>query len=156
GRWLAVLAGPRHAAVFDLEHPGPPVHCGEHPGVWFVTISPDGRWLATGVQHGSGVKVWDARTGKLAKDIAANRSSVGLFSHDGRWLVTGSAGQDPQTWDVLTWQRVAYNKQHGGGSFSPDGKLIVFPRATGRYELVDAASGRQLAVLTAPTPLDQE
>src|SRR5262249_9220901 len=60
GRFLVAAQRSEAAAlVFDLEHPSSqPVVLRPHPNVQRVAISPDGRFVATGTWHGSGVKVW--------------------------------------------------------------------------------------------------
>src|SRR4029078_409337 len=39
------------------------------PDVIRIALSPDGRWLATGTRQGTGVQVWDARTGRRLRDL---------------------------------------------------------------------------------------
>src|SRR5262249_40905200 len=52
-----------------------------------VAISPDGRWVATGNYKGSGVHVWDSRTGERQCEFPAG-GTVGItFSPDNQWLV---------------------------------------------------------------------
>ncbi|MFM7317080.1 MAG: protein kinase domain-containing protein, partial [bacterium] len=61
--------------------------------IFAVDISPDGKRIATGDIH-SGVKLWDAATGRKLNDLAGHINWVRTiaFSHDGRWLATGSGG----------------------------------------------------------------
>jgi WD40 repeat protein len=162
GRWLAAVASHREALVIDLEKPGETVRLGSHPSIHGVAISPDGRWAVTSTQHGSGIKVWDARTGKLEKDLPAGNYSAATFSRDGQWLVTTSLTYPRQTWEVDSWQEIPYDKRHGGGVFSPDGKLLALTHRAGSMvlhhglELVDAATGEELATLAAPNQLQVE
>src|SRR5439155_3316564 len=100
GQWLAVVMTPQQAVVINLDKPEVTVTLGNHPGIDNAVISPDGRWVATGTQHGTGVKVWDARCGKLGKDIAGVNSGWGLFTPGGKHLFTGSAGMEMQVWNV--------------------------------------------------------
>src|SRR5262249_33614176 len=41
----------------------------------FLDMSPDGRWIATGAWQGTGVNVWEARTGRLVKALPVNGSA---------------------------------------------------------------------------------
>jgi WD40 repeat protein/tRNA A-37 threonylcarbamoyl transferase component Bud32 len=158
GRWLAAVSGPAQAVVLDLEHPGPGVELegAGHPGLRGVVLSPDGRLVVTVVQHGSGIGVWDARSGKSARQIDSNRTSWALFSPDGRQLLTGSAGQEPVLWDVATWRQLPYPRRRIDRAFRLRGGMFAGEQALGQVELFELASGRELATLTAPDPMQIE
>jgi WD40 repeat protein len=159
GRWLATPIGRWEAQVIDLDNPAASVRLGQHRARDAITISPDGRWAVTTTQHGSQIKVWDARESRLVKDIPAGAYSGAAFSPDGRWLVTTSLETPRQTWDVGTWEEVRYEKRHGGGVFSKEGGLLALTHRAGSMvlhhglELVDAATGDDLATLAAPNQL---
>jgi WD40 repeat protein len=155
GRWLAAVAGPAQAVVLDLEHPGPGVELegAGHPGLRGVVLSPDGRLVVTVVQHGSGVGIWDARSGKSVRQIDSNRTSWALFSPDGRQLLTGSAGQDAVLWEVATWRQLPYPRRRIDRAFPLSRGVFAGEQALGRVELFELASGRELATLTAPDPM---
>jgi WD40 repeat protein len=69
-----------------------------------IAVSPDGRSLVAGSQHGT--NIWDLETHKLTTrlDGAAN---FAIFSKDGRWLATNPGAQFPgetlKVWDTKTW-----------------------------------------------------
>ncbi len=154
GRRLAAVVSPQEALVINLDKPAETVRIGGHPGLWDVAISPDGKWVMTGTQHGSGIKLWDARSGQLVKDLPAGHGGDGRFSQDGKWLVTSSSEGGPHTWEVGAWQPVPYSKQHGGGVYSKDGKVLAIHHFSQRLvELVDATTGQELATLPAPNQL---
>jgi WD40 repeat protein len=73
-----------------------------------IAVSPDGRWLVAGSQHGT--NIWDLETRKLARmlDGAAN---FAVFSKDRRWLATNPGAQFPgetlKVWDTKTWTLAA-------------------------------------------------
>src|SRR5205823_2221085 len=90
GRRLVILIDGDEAAVVDLEQRSENVRIGSHPGMSNATISPDGRWVISGTQHGSDIKIWDGRSGRLLQDLPAGNYSTGIFSPDGKWLVTTS------------------------------------------------------------------
>src|SRR5262249_50098287 len=135
GRVLA-LAADRQAIVLHAEQPNMPIslgpHTGPHTRIEYAAVSPDGQWVATG-GHGypGGAKVWEARTGKLIKDLLP----VGVhcrvvFSPDSKRLLTngGFGGIQPlRLWEVGSWTEVPLQRAVSGLSpaFSPDGRLLV-------------------------------
>src|SRR5262249_18731293 len=64
GRVLAQPCG-QGASVLHADRPYQPVRLVPHDSVNAVSVSPDGCWVATGSQHGTGIKVWEATTGKF-------------------------------------------------------------------------------------------
>jgi serine/threonine protein kinase/WD40 repeat protein len=159
GRWLAAPISAEAAVVIDLTGKDKPVRLSGHPGIGHAHLNPDGRWVATGTQHGAGVKIWNARTGKLEKHIPGGSHGVGSFSPDGQWLVTRASDRAFQTWKVDSWEEVPYRKHHGGAfsarpAFSVDGALLArCPDLQRPIELIDVATGDELAQLIAPNPL---
>jgi WD40 repeat protein len=133
------------------------VRLGPHPGIAYVAITPDGRWVATGAWRGTGVKVWDAREGALARELDVEGGAAVAFSPDGRWLVTKSQ-TECRFWQVGTWRVshcVAYARVEAPPNpvlFSPDGKMLAMTRSRTLVQLVDPETGRQYATLAAPDP----
>ena len=122
-----------------------------HPGLNRAVISPDGRWVATSGWHSEVVKVWDARTGSLVKELPLGLNIVAFFSPDGRTLVT-SRGDEYRSWDVPSWLpslRLPWEIQSYPGwvAFSPDRSLLAMERSPAVIHLVDAATGRTVAKL---------
>jgi WD40 repeat protein len=112
-----------------------------------VSVSPDGRWLATGSHASGGVRVWRIQN---AKEIIKLPNEVGrsvLFSPDGKWLLT----QDPpcRLWSVGTWKEA---RQIGGVGFgfSPDSRILMVGGADKALRLVETETGRTLARLESP------
>jgi WD40 repeat protein len=111
-----------------------------------VGVSPDGRWVATGPHNESSVKVWDARSGALVKELPLGTGSP-IFSPDGKWLAV--AGDHARLWRVADWQpgpRVPNGKM----AFSPDGRLIAIDTRSGVIHLIDPATGGVYARLEDP------
>jgi WD40 repeat protein len=130
------------------------------PGMRWGALSPDGSLLATGAWHAPGVKVWNARTGKLVKDLPADDGSrdttaTVAFSPDGRFLVT-SIISEYCFWEVGSWNLARRVAQPTGNAytavmaFSPDGKVFAGRHSGNVIRLYDAATGAVLADLEAP------
>ena len=143
--------------ILDLRGRDPPMTLTGHPNLERLDLSPDGRWVATGTWRGNGVKVWDARRGTLARELAVEGSADVLFSPDGRSLVTAS-GDEYAIWDVGSWTRrlqlprIQATGLPGQAAFSPAGGVLAITTTRSLVQLVDAESGRELATLEAPEP----
>jgi WD40 repeat protein len=155
GRWLGAMAGPAQAVVLDLERPGAAVVLDGHPNVSTMALSPDGRWAVTGTQHGTGIKVWDARSGKLVRDLPAGGYGSGLFSPDGKWLVTTSHDEGTHVREAGTWDiRHHLTKARSSGlAIARDSRLLAINYEHGTAILIDLVNGQELARLPAPNPL---
>jgi eukaryotic-like serine/threonine-protein kinase len=131
-----------------------------HPGAAFISLSPDGKWLASGTWKGQGVEVWDwAATNVVAKLDVRDSADV-AFSPDGRWLVTGNS-EEYVFWKAGDWTRShAVARERSGDffgrmCFSPDGRMLALAHTRDLVKLVDTATGNELATLEAgpQTPL---
>lgn len=158
GRTLAVaLDWDRgRGLILDLRQPDKRLEITGHPGLERLAFSPDSRWLATGTWHGTGVKVWDARAGRLEADLEVDGSAEVLFSPDGRRLATGS-GDEYRVWEVGTWRKASgIGRVNTGGlpgkmAFSPDGGTLALVRSRSVVQLTDPDT---LEVLTTLVPPD--
>jgi WD40 repeat protein len=138
-------------------HAGPPARevVVRHANLSYLAVSPDGRWVATATYQGEGVKLWDAETGRQEHELPMGQARV-AFSPDGRWLVAG-AEQVYRSWQVGTWQpgplRLPRNLAARAGplAFGSD-KLLALAPTPRQVRLVEIATGRELATLTAPHP----
>jgi serine/threonine protein kinase/WD40 repeat protein len=113
-------------------------------------VSPNGRWVATGSHShlaAVGVKVWDAESGKHLTDLPRGRGFV-LFSPDSKWLLT--TGDSARIWRTDTWQEGPALGPGGAGAFTTDGELLALEGAPGVVRLVQTATGKEVARLTAP------
>jgi WD40 repeat protein len=137
------------ARVWRRDRPLQALHLRPHPDCRYVTVSPDGKLVATGAHNGLGLKVWDAHTGKLIRDVLPRTGPTGpAFSPDGRWLFNN----DGQSWRVEDWSpgprylgRLSFNV-----TFAPDTRLAAWGGQKGFIPLVDPATGRELARLEDP------
>ena len=138
------------STVWRRDRPVAPVALSPHREVRHVEVSPDGRWVTTmgiGTEH---VKVWDAGTGRLAREFS-EATGPPQFSPDGRWL----AAYDGRLrfWEVGTWRPItpgARDIAEGSRAvtFSPDGRLVAL--AGNDVRLLDPTTGHGVARLEGP------
>jgi serine/threonine protein kinase/WD40 repeat protein len=142
------------ALILNLNQDSRKLRLGPHPNVSFISMSPDGKWVATGHWKGAGVKVWDARDGNPVKELPADDATNVCFSPDGHWLVAGSA-TEYSFWDVGSWRcvhRVLRDRATlpGRMAFSPDGALLAITSSNHIVQLLDPATAEEVATLSSP------
>jgi WD40 repeat protein len=145
-----VIANPqrhRGAVVLHKDRPDQVVALGPHADVRCVSVSRDGRLVGTGSHSAPKVKIWDAATGELVKELPVESGSGLTFSPDGKWLATTAVGG--RLWSVDGWQ---FRRDLGGEAlaFSPNGGLLVVETGHGAVRMVDPGSGREYARLEDP------
>ena len=149
GRTLA-CGGTAGAFVWHADRPDSRLELARHGDPRYVSISPDGRWIATGSHTESRVKIWDAETGAPVRDLGLAGSRV-EFSPDGKWLATTGGGL--ALWSVGDWNRswggVGFSLS--GHAFGADGRIIAVEVGTGAIVLYESNSGREVARLTDPS-----
>jgi WD40 repeat protein/Flp pilus assembly protein TadD len=161
GRSLAVVdRGQARALVLNLAG-GAQVQLRPHPQIARTSISPDGRWVATSTYWGrqSTIKVWDARSGQLVRDLPGeglNGDAWVAFSPDGDWLVLGA--HDYRFYEVGSWQpgpthpRERANTSPAPLAFAPDSKIVAILQNPRLVRLIDVATSQELASLATPDP----
>ena len=125
-----------------------------------LALSPDGKMLAVpdfGWSPGEprfGLYLRDATTGKPIRrfgDAEYYAQSL-VFSHDGRFLLSGATDKVVRLWEVATGKELREFKGHGGGvpalAFSPDGKTVAAVGSEKSIVLWDAATGKKLGQVT--------
>jgi WD40 repeat protein len=149
-----VVAGctPDGVVVWHPDHPGELVRLTGHYDVRKVSVSPDGRWVATGSWWGTGAKVWDAATGRFVKELVPSQSKVLVcFSPDGKWLATTGWGGVCRLWAVDSWQEgPSPGATNGFVAFSPNGRMLAVETGQNSVRLVDPDTGREYARLEDP------
>jgi WD40 repeat protein/Tfp pilus assembly protein PilF len=149
GRVIASAQGD-HALVLHADH-GAGRHrllrLGPFADARYIAVSPDGHLIATGTHNDRGVKIWDARTGRLVQKLLSNSPSWQIaFSPDGRWL---AAQLGCRLWKVGSWHETI---KIGGEAFAfaPDSQLLAVETGQGVIRLVDVPTGRERARLENP------
>lgn len=156
---LAAITGDGEIRVRRRHSPTETVMQGGHRNVAFVSVGPNGKWIATGAREGAGVRVWDAHTGELVKELLPDSSTSQVaFSPDGHWLVASTRGAY-QFWDVGSWtpgQRIALEHAQVVGpiAFSPDGRVLVIAHSRSTVDLIDVTTGEPLGSLQSPDPIE--
>ncbi len=117
-----------------------------------LSLSKDGRYLATGGQDESKAQIFDLKTGKLIKifpGFAKTLRAVAI-SPDGKLLATAIMDKSQQLslWDTetstLRKALVGHTGQVWGLDFSPDGKLLASASFDRTARFWDVASGAQV------------
>ena len=89
GRFAAVAIRPDRIALLDLTRPAETRVVQDRVGVEFISLSPDGRWMATGVFRGAGgVRVWDVRRAEPVQTILPHSPMTPSALQPG-WEVAG-------------------------------------------------------------------
>jgi eukaryotic-like serine/threonine-protein kinase len=162
GRWAAVPdAAHQGVLLLDTERPAGPKFFAGCPSLLSLAVSPDGRWLAAGLDRDpTGIKVWDTASGPpvRAPDGTWDEQRAHVaFSPDGRWLASGGE-RDYRLWKVGSWEagpvlpRDRPSVWFGPIAFSPDGCLLALARSLTDIELYDLQTGQEVATLTAAEP----
>ncbi|MEQ8995125.1 MAG: AAA family ATPase [Coleofasciculus sp. B1-GNL1-01] len=121
---------------------------GYQDGVWGVSLSPDGKYIATGGEDGT-VHIWNLAGQKIAKLDAHQREVMSVsFSPDGQRLATSGKDGNAKLWN-LSGQQIAQFDGHKGSviwvQFSPDGQRIATTGGDNTVRLWDL-SGEQIAL----------
>lgn len=147
--WCAVAEG--GVSLLDPRNNGSPIVFGQHEWARFLSVSPDGRWVATGAWNRKGVRVWNVREKRLERELLTDSMASVLFTQDGRWLITGS--QQFDFWSVGSWKLSRQRLRPPLERFPPamastrDGRLIALSHTLRSVMLVDSATGVELATL---------
>jgi eukaryotic-like serine/threonine-protein kinase len=152
----SVLAMPNGdgAYVWDRGQPRQGRWLRPHADCRGVDVSPDGRLVVTASHEIAGLRVWDARTGRLLQDLSkGGRTGRGYFTADGRLLVTaqGNCWRVPEApGDLLAPWTEEPRLAADVTAVAPDRPLLAAAGPQGEVRLVHPRTGRVLASLEDP------
>lgn len=151
---LLVRKRDRPAEIITLTGDAPPVVFGEHPRVSYASVSPNGMLVATGNEHGAFVRIWDAATGQLVKELPIQSSATVEFSPDGKRLLVGSESTYSY-YTIINWQveRLVAKEPEASASeasFSADGAMVAVRDSPSRLRLLDPSTDTELATFAGP------
>jgi WD40 repeat protein len=148
--------------VMDAKTPGKPIELKGLERHRDIALSPTGRWAAvSNWKLKESARVWDL-TSSTTKPIwqlqnidPETGSSRVAFSPDGQWL--GTSEQDKyRFWQVGSWTpglvipRDRLEPDPGPLAFSRDSRMLAIARSAWTVQLIEPATGEEIATLTAP------
>lgn len=130
-------------------------------GVKRVVFSPSGRWLLTaGYDHR--IKIWDVKTGKLAKELPAFRyqwERTLAWTPDEQQVLSGSFGNVYAEWDVEQERLLSVGRELASPSINdiaigPD--LILTASDDGKFRIQGVAVNAEGGVLTNGVAISED
>jgi WD40 repeat protein/class 3 adenylate cyclase len=152
GQWVLTNSRDGRAQIWSL-NANPRLQLFDHEAVvTAATYSPSGRLILTAGAGGKGgsARLWDVITGEQLRDFIGHTLDINYgaaFSHDGKYIVTGSWDTTIRLWDAQTGkelrQFVGDTAYVNGVEFSPDDRYIVSAGNDG-VRLWDARTGEKI------------
>ncbi|HEV2394356.1 MAG TPA: protein kinase [Verrucomicrobiae bacterium] len=156
GKVIASSANGLEPLLMDMANPTNKLKLAGQPGDEFVAIAPSGHWAAIGAWKRGGVKVYDASTGQLLRELPIKGTAFVAFSPDDNWLATANM-MELRLWKTGSWEpthqalpgdRVS---ELNPLAFSPDGRLVAAVHAANEIQIVKVPTLERVATLRAPT-----
>jgi len=124
---------------------------GHEQGVFSVSFSPDGKFLASGSSDRT-VKIWKVGNWREVATLRHGDSVWSVsFSPDGKFLASGSLDKTVKVWEVRSWREVATLRGHenwvSSVSFSPGGKFLASGSSDNTIKVWDVGSWREVTTL---------
>ena len=119
----------------------------ENSYVRWASFSPDGLRIVTCTVD-SGIKIWDAASGKLQKKLLGHSGVVATvsFSPDGRDIVSASYDKTMRIWDANTgkikFTISAHTDRVNSAFYSSDGKWIISSSWDKSVKIWESTTGR--------------
>jgi len=158
GIWLVTGHDDNTCRIWDVAH-GTEVHTLSSAFFGTIAFCPDSRSVATGNDDGT-ITIRDVASGTTLQTLTGHRAYYAptvVFSPDGHWLASASAGtsieRDIRLWDLATGNAIHIPNAHkfsiSDVGFSPGGRSLVTVARSTRAELKlwDVASGHELNTL---------
>jgi WD40 repeat protein len=114
--------------------------------VWTLAYSPDGRWLVTGTDGDDRLRVWDAATARVRKEIRGPAGAIRFLTVSPDGTRVAATGYDLQT----KFHSGVYDVATGACLFSADGGALAYS-PDGRWLAARAADEKTLLLLDART-----
>ena len=153
-RRLAVV-GERAGQCVLLDLPAGAIHAEkmDHARVGYAALSPNAERLATTGWHSDRVKLWDAASGKLVKELEIGLTTQVFITPDSELIVAHDKQFTFHTLDSLAVSRRLLREiglYAGHVAFTADGKMMAMEMAPGVIHLKELTSGRTVAKLEDP------
>lgn len=122
--------------------------------------SPDSATLASGALEDRVIRLWDAASSTLLRELSGHDGWIRSisFSPDGKVLASGSTDQTIRLWDPATGDEIGTLRGHtgiiSGIAFSPDGASLASTARDGTVRLWDVATGQERGDFGFQMPLD--
>jgi WD40 repeat protein/predicted Ser/Thr protein kinase len=122
-------------------------------GVQAVVFSPNGKWIALGMQNGQ-VSILDFATGRRYYSFEEHTNAIDAlcFSHDGSLLASGGEDKRVVLYDVRQRRTIAHMEGHKLGihglAFAPDDKTLVSTSYDGTIRFWSVANQQVVLTLT--------
>jgi hypothetical protein len=143
--WLADAQPWGAARSLALAELSAPVFGGHRDSVYAATMSPDGKWLATG-GYDRVIKLWDVAQQRLVADLTGHNGAVFdlEFTADNRALLSASADQTVKVWDVASASRIDTLGQPEGEVAAV--RFLPESRETGSAQVLAISSDNRLRI----------
>ena len=154
GSTLAVAADDRYR-VFDVHTRKESFATPKGSGRSFLSLSPDGKLLASAAWGAHDVQIWDVRMGhqvtRLRADAGVTDSADPAFSLDGHWLFT-VGGNGCSLWKVGSWE-LRWTRPRADlplAMYAPDGAYVLHRNHKAFLEVLAASTGTLLGRIEMP------
>jgi WD40 repeat protein len=121
--------------------------------IFFMGLSPEGRYLAFGTSADHLIRLWDAASLTEICSITGHSSVVKsvAFSRHGKYLASGSHDRTVRLWELPSGRELRALTGHTDSvdavAFSPDGQYVASGSEDKTLRLWEVPTGRELATL---------
>lgn len=124
----------------------------------FMSLSSDGRFLASTILPAADVRLWDATTTQPLRELGLKGALLAVFTPDGRHLVTRDT-TEYAVWTTGDWRKVVSwpavtTSLAARVRFSPDGRLMAVLQQNDHVQILRLSDWREVVTLTSPRPND--